>query len=316
MATLTQLLDGVRYDGLVDTGTISVYALRFRKPDGTFLYVLWNLRGSRVVEATVTTDGRPTVTDTFNRAVPVSFVDGKLKLVLSDLPIYVTGARLTGVTPGPNVPDAVPAGTIISALDSADEWVKDEAKDPVLEKPIEDWSGMPMVQGNWTVDTAKIVATENMPVTGQVSALSFKLHAQENAHGLIRRYVSVSARTGKGIRIPEGTTRLGLWMHGRGTWAEVKIGVKNVATGRSWLLLRKDRSSRIADNFDGWRFVDTGDVDEEIASGSCVINRLVVTMPPKQVYVEDLLTTPDPKIAISNITAIPGKFRPYNYLPW
>ena len=94
------------------------------------------------------------------------------------------------------------------------------------------------------------------------------------------------------------------------------MGVKNVSTGESWLILRNDRSSRMADNFNGWRFVHTGDLGEQVADGSCVINRIVVTMPVQQVYLRDLLTTQPPEIAIFGITAVSQTHRPYTYLPW
>ena len=86
--------------------------------------------------------------------------------------------------------------------------------------------------------------------------------------------------------------------------------------GGEIIVLEDHLSGIMADNFDGWRFLDTGDLREDVASGSCVINRLVVTMPPQQVYVRDLLSTVDPEIAVSGITAILGKNPTYNYLPW
>lgn len=315
-ATLTQMLDGARYDGILDAGTTSVYAMRFRKSDGSFLYALWNLRGSRRIEAVVAPGGHPRVTDTFNREVPAKIESGKMNLVISDLPIYVTGATLTGVIPLENIPQPEPQGILVARLDDSGDWIEDTTRDTALEAPIEEWRGMPRVKGNWSIGTVEIAVAPNMPVGGHLRALSFRLNPQEKPHGLIPRYVSLSAKPGKEIQVPKGTTRLGLWLYGKSTWAEVKIGVTDVPSGESWLILQGDTSSRMADNFDGWRFVDTGDLGEDVANGSCVIDRLVVTMPQQQVYVKDLLTTVDPEIAVWGITAIIGKNPTYTYLPW
>jgi len=314
-ATLTQMLDGAKYDGMLDTGTTSVYAMRFRRQDGSFIYALWNLRGSRKITLTVASAGDPCVVDAFNRPVPARIKSGKLDLTISDLPVYVTGVILGAITPGKNVPEPEVQGTIIARLDSADDWSVDTAADSAFEAPRV-WRGMPKVKGDWSVRTAKIAAMPGMPAAGQIKALSFTLVPQEKPHGLIPRYVSLSIKTGKEIPIPEGTTRLGLWLYGRSTWAQVKIGVKDKLSGRSWLILEDDTANRMADNFDGWRFVDTGNLGEDIANGSCVINRIVVTMPQQQVYVKDLRTTANPSVAIAGITAFKEKIPPYNYLPW
>ena len=51
-ATLTQLLDSVKYEGRLDAGSTSLYALHFSRP-GNPRYVLWNLRGRRTVTLAV-----------------------------------------------------------------------------------------------------------------------------------------------------------------------------------------------------------------------------------------------------------------------
>ena len=106
-----------------------------------------------------------------------------------------------------------------------------------------------------------------------------------------------------------------MWVYGNSTWADVKLGIED-EQGDHRLLLAGDRSSRMTDNFDGWRFLRTGDLDPEIASGSCKVNRLVVTMPEQQVYVDELLTTAKPEIAIWGLFAMNDPQPSVNYLPW
>ena len=316
MATLTQVLDGARYDGMLDTGTTSVYAMRFRRSDGSSLYALWNLRGSREVEAAVASGGQPSVRDTFNREVVPQVCSGTMNLRVSDLPIYVTGCTLTAVEPLKNVPDPVPQGTIIAGLDNHGDWTQEAARNSQLEAPLEEWRGMPKVKGEWSVGNVEVATAPHMPFDGEVRTLSFRLLPQKQHHGLIPRYISLSIAPGKEIPIPKGTTRLGLWLHGRNTWAQVKIGIKDSRTGERHLLLHGDTSSQMTDNFDGWRFVDTGDLGEAVSNGCWRVDRLVVIMPEQQVYVKDLMTTADPEIAVARLTAVPRQNRPYTYLPW
>ncbi len=146
-------------------------------------------------------------------------------------------------------------------------------------------------------------------------ALTFTLNPLPGKHGLIPRYVSLSVKPSKEVSIPAGTTELGTWVYGNSTWAEIRLGVEG-ENGNKWLILAGDRSSRMADNFDGWRFLQTGDLGAEVASGSCKITRLVVTMPEQQVYIDELITTPKPQIAISGLYALDGPPPSVSYLPW
>ena len=70
------------------------------------------------------------------------------------------------------------------------------------------------------------------------------------------------------------------------------------------------------DNFDGWRFLQTDWLKPEAAEGSFKINRILIEMPEQQVYVDDLVTTPEPEILISGIYALATKPPAINYLAW
>ena len=70
-------------------------------------------------------------------------------------------------------------------------------------------------------------------------------------------------------------------------------------------------------NFDGWRFLTTdGLADETFQSGQWSVNRIVVTMPEQQVYVDDLLTTKKPQIAVWGVYGINDVLPPISYQPW
>lgn len=102
-----------------------------------------------------------------------------------------------------------------------------------------------------------------------------------------------------------------LWnLRGNSTWAVVYLGGTR-ADGSKFLT-----SCDEGDNFDGWRFLRTGWLGPEFHDGSCKIDRLVVTMPEQQVYVDDLMTTPKPEIAIRGLSAMDTPPPDVNYLPW
>lgn len=310
-ATLTQLLDGAKYEGKLNTGTTSVYALRFRQPDGALLYAIWGLRGSRHVAATLVAEGRPEVVDALNRPVEVRSRGKKLSLTISDLPLYVRGVEIEAIEPGRNLPDRLPRRTLISPLDNLSDWKAETQPDTAFEAPRE-WRGMPKAMGNFEITYQPGIAP---PGTEAKGATTFTQRHLPGKHGLIPRYVSLVATPGNEIPIPAGTTQLGVWVYGNSTWAEVKLGLEN-AEGNKWLVLDDDSSCLMTDNFEGWRFLQTGQLSEDVYAGSCKLRRIVVTMPEQQVYVDDLLTTKKPQIAIWGLYSIQGKVPAVNYLPW
>ena len=109
---------------------------------------------------------------------------------------------------------------------------------------------------------------------------------------------------------------MGLWVRGNSTWGQVKLGIRG-AEGRARLLLEDDPAGRMVDNFDGWRFLDTGDLgDDDLATGEWSLDRIVITMAEKQVYVDQLCTTRKPEISLWGLRAIQGTSPVVNYLPW
>lgn len=324
-ATLTQMLDGAKYDGLLETGSTSVYALRFRKPDNSFVYALWNVSGSRKISVSVVPGGRPAVWDTFNRPMKVSISSGSMELAISDLPIYVTGAVLSKITLWENVPEPKSDGTLIAQFSNPDDWMFNA--DRGYWQPA--WAN-PRVKGIWTITAEKLTAPpELQPARGQVQAVSFKLLRRDDtrvdtAFGLLAREGYFGLKPGKEIPIPKGTTRLGVWLYGRSTWGQVLLVMKDPKTGAEtfvggwgiWGISRPEHE--ICDNFDGWRLLRTEPLPESVTNGSYVLSGVFVSMFPQQVYVKDLRSTPKPELTIGGLVAFKERVKsPTNtYLPW
>jgi hypothetical protein len=144
-------------------------------------------------------------------------------------------------------------------------------------------------------------------------AIRLAFRPTPGAHGLIPRYVALRADAGSEVPIPTGTTELGLFVHGSSTWAEVRLGVVNEKR-EAYYLIFHDRTARMADNFDGWQFLSTGNLGREVADGTSRVNRLAVMMPEQQVYVDDLVRTAQPQIA--GLHAMDTRPPSVNYLPW
>ena len=305
-ATLTQLLDGARYERTLHTGTTSVYALRFRRNDGTPIHVLWNLYGRRRAELTFAGAGKPVVVDALNRPVRVRVGGRRCKLTLCNLPLYVIGVDVERVNPGGNVAQSLPQRRLLSPLEDLSDWTLSTQPDEDFEKPRE-WMGVPKVMGRFDVIRQKQI----MPPDRRArAAVTFALRAQDTPHGLIPRYVSLESPAGREIAIPAGTTRLGMWVHGQSTWARLRLGLEN-AEGKRELVSLKSYEC-----FDGWRFLQTDMLGDDVQRGASIITRLVVTVPVSQVYVDELVTTPHPRIAIWGLHASDAKPPAPNYLPW
>jgi hypothetical protein len=274
------------------------------------LYAIWNLRGRRLLIAKLAGGGKPEAVDAINRPFRLSVNGSDLALIASELPIYFSGGVIQSLMPGANVPADSPRGKPLALLDDPEAWTADSKPDKTFEAPLR---GVPRVRGPFDV-TAPVGCLPSGERDGK--RLTFTLQPLASTHGLIPRYISLTARPGQEIPIPNGTTRLGIWVHGNSTWAQVKFGVRN-ADGKTRLMPNYDFAGRMADNFDGWRFLDTGNlVDDALQSGSCRLDRIVVTMPERQVYVDQLRTTAKPQISIWGLRAIRGQLPAVSYLPW
>ena len=51
VATMTSQLDGAKFTRLVPTGSASVYAVEFERPDNRFVTAMWTLRGTQAIKA-------------------------------------------------------------------------------------------------------------------------------------------------------------------------------------------------------------------------------------------------------------------------
>ena len=313
-ATMTQLLDGGVYDGKLDAGTHSIYGMRFRKADGTHLCALWNLRGRRRVTLSSSDDADFTVVDALNRPIETRKDPDGLSLVLGDLPTYVLGPRVERITPNTNVPELLSADwKRIAPLPGPSQWSIERQPDPAFGKPGK-WGGVPRIRGNFAIIRPQPLIAPGLDKFDGIRISQDRHHAS----GLVPRYARLTLDASKTIAIPAGTTRLGLWVYGNDTWAEIKFRIQD-AQGNEYIPLERDPGAVMADNFTGWRFLCTPYLNKfgtDIAQGGHRVVGLVVAMPEQHVYVDELVTTAHPWVAVSGVYVSERPDVPINYMPW
>jgi hypothetical protein len=122
-ATTTQQLDGAKFSRIIPTGTTTLYAFEFQKPDGQFVTCIWTPNASQQVWLQASR-GQLVVTDLMSnqRVLPLS--KGRAALMAGADPVFVESARPLKLEAGATVETGLPPQeySIISPLDDVSQW--------------------------------------------------------------------------------------------------------------------------------------------------------------------------------------------------
>ena len=270
-ATLTRHLDGATFDRWIPTGSHSVYCLRFTRPQGGPVLVLWTLRGRRPVTL-ATAAATATVTDSMDNATDVRAAGGAVTVTVGGSPVYVTGlADVPAITLGE--PDhsaaiaevrsrnaetwhsgpAAPASTAVHEVTLArlgdGSWRFDAARDEAYERNNFDTARAPAPM------TAAVVTDPGRD--GPVLAVHFDPPNQD------RKLMPWYARLvpSKPIVIPGRAAALSLSVKGASDWGRVVYCLRD-AKGERWLSVGRKDAWTCDDPhawssfcFDGWRYL-------------------------------------------------------------
>ncbi len=306
-ATMTSVLDRARYAGRLDTGSASVYALRFQAKDGRSLYALWTVRGERDV--------------TLRLTAPAAFIDAMHnersladgKLVVSESPVYVrTSGEAAGVTLGrARHAEKPPSGAVLlDSLADASHWTPLDGRSDLLETVNPRYPRRPG-QIEWTAvrDSEK----------GPVGAITVR---PAPGSSLVPMYGILESR--RGIRIKGQPKRLGLWVKGNSSWGRVSFELTD-AKGERWTFAggSEDSYGRSFINFDGWRWMEidlcghfrndypwplhgnwTSQDGDGLVDYPVTVTKLIVEVRDHVVYVNELVRVRDPSIALSGLHAL------------
>lgn len=270
-ATMTRLLDGAVFDRWIPTGSHSVYCLRFARPQGGPVHVLWTLRGRRPVTL-ATTAGFATIIDSMDNATTVKAIGGSVSVTVGSAPVYVTGL------------DGVPAITL-GAPDHSDAVAESRRRN------AETWHSGPVTSttasvherrlallgdGSWRFDPARdeIFERNNYDTSRYHAALTARVVADEGRDGPAlavhmdpptpeRKYMPWYARLvpEKPLVIPGSADALGLFVKAASDWGRIVYCLRD-AKGERWLSVGSkdawtcdDPHSWSSFCFDGWRYL-------------------------------------------------------------
>ena len=264
IAWLTQALDQAAFEKVVETGSTAMYMVTFKRPDGGRVTPAWVVRGAQKAVIQVAS-GTPVVRDVYGNALAVPFADGKLEVLLTDTPVYITGAEVTGVAS--REPVELPAQTGAVIVDFADPaQLKTVAeKNPILER---NWD-FPRLKGDFetafeTVDGA--------------TALKVELKPDADGRKLFQRYVEFALA--KPVVLEGRPEAFNVRLKGNGGWGRVMFELVD-AKGRIWTSCGNQYvgSCNASDNrgdsfisFDGWQTMRIPLVRQYEGSDQSVMN--------------------------------------------
>lgn len=270
-ATMTRMLDGAAFDRWVPTGSHSVYALRFTRPQGGPVLVLWTLRGRRPVTLG-TKAATVTVTDSMDNAADLKAAGDGVVVEVGGSPVY-----FTGIDEVPVITSGVP--------DHADDVAECRRRN------AETWHGGPAApgttamhertiarlgDGGWrfagdrdevyeknNYDTARYHAPQTARIVADPGHAGPVLAVHLDPPRTERRYMPWYDRLvpEKPIDIPGRAAALGLRVKGASDWGRVVYCLRD-ARGERWLSVGRrdawtcdDPHSWSAFCFDGWRYL-------------------------------------------------------------
>jgi len=253
IATMTQQLDGAKFSRVVPTGSPVVYAVEFKKPDGTFVTVAWRVRGT---QKALWSQLRMKAGETYS-AVDMMGNDRSdwnsvnsfhYGFVLSPEPIFITtnhpfrtfdGFGLEQYEDRPTLPTQSNPGAKIASQPSNRSASK--SRSPFLISslyPFSDWQvemerstelefynfENPRRKGDFTFET---VAHLN----GETNALKITPRLPVAGSPFLPMY-SVLAHA-RGVEIPGVPTEIGLMVNGNGGWGRIIFELED-AGGQRW----------------------------------------------------------------------------------
>ena len=248
-ATLTSVMDGVKFSRAFDTGSTTVYAVEYRRLDGKYATALWCSRGDadfKVVAASgfLGLGGGGTVTELYGatRSLP----GGESVVKGGTSPVYlVTEKPLESVTVGerryPKTERILAHATTQAKLPAAKIEV-----DPQMES-----------KGHRFLPILK-PATFALEKTDEGLAVTLDLEKSKNRSKFVTEYTTV--RFAEPVPLKGEPSVIGIRTKGNSNWGQLRFEIedadgevfKNLSTGSAWGCDIMDWPGNLAVNFDGW----------------------------------------------------------------
>ncbi len=224
-ATTTLLLDGATFSRAVPTGSPVVYAVEFKKKDGSFVTCMWTIRGRRTAWCQGLTAAKATLTDTMANEDKVTVADGTGAIPVSPSPVFLTTSNATSrIECGPPRYADHPGqdSFIISSLGAMDEWRIEKRRSVELETY------------NYT-EPRRVGNFEYREVDefdGKKNVLQVRPQLPVPGSEYLPMYSVLTHRDG--VEIPAEPTEIGLMVNGNGGWGRIIFELEDAA-GERWV---------------------------------------------------------------------------------
>lgn len=243
IATVTRVLDRATFTGKLDTGSLTVYALAFRRADGREVTALWTTVGEAEVD--VAFARRATVESVALLGAAETFRGRRRRVRVGTSPCYlvsdqpVKSARVRGRRYAPP-PEGFAA---VEPLAATNRWVLDTGHASMTNRNPE----LPIRQ----LGTFNLRAVKD-PERG--ACLEVALVKQGELNPLISEFTFL--RAAEPLEAPGQPTDVGLWVKGDSGWGKIVFEIEDARqttwrTEGTW----HDWPGDLSVNFDGWRFL-------------------------------------------------------------
>ncbi len=342
LATLTRVLDGMEYQGFLETGSDSVYLLHFARKDGAQVFPFWTVRGQRELRLNVKGAAAAKVIAQDGNTTEIAAKDGLLMVTATASPAWLelpAGASLSCAQLGePKYPDSEPRGKVsrLSPLDSLDGWKIAEEPNPLLDyyNPM-----TPRRKGDFSI----------APEGGALKVVARPLKTGKPTMPMYAELISE-----KKMELPGKPAEIGLWVDGNSGWGRIIFELED-ASGQRWTSIgarskggsdwMKDwlgekgnteyQPGETADwntddlfgfsrvNFDGWRYVGVplpGQYPGEgyhwpangqwrsdkdgIAHYPLILKKVIVELPERTLYLTRFEPPKRPEISLRNLVSV------------
>ena len=248
----TQVFDQVQFLRMIPTGSLTAYALEFKRAaDGRFIYALWTARGNVKGAITFPAGTKATHITTLGKEKVCSGTE-----VLGPVPFYIVAdkkmesVQVEMQRTFANEPGDPARATVAAPMDNADIWTLVTGEDKRL-LPAGD-SKFLRRPGKFTVSTVK----DDL----KGDCIEVKLVPEGDCPALISEYGFLRMKTP--VEIAGTPDTVGVWVKGNSSWGKIFLELED-ADGDVWLSAGSggygcntyDWPGLMDLNYDGWHFL-------------------------------------------------------------
>jgi len=261
-AALTSALDTVKFERQLDTGSTTVYALEFKKADGTYAYAFWCARGA--FELTLDNSANTGFLQLGNPGAVLTEFYGKthtlkgekLQIKCGTAPVYLCTKK----------PIKFVAITERSFPEEAARAAKAKLGSPFDDVALVTMAPDPMITTNHT-DFLPInkpgsftMANVNDPDKGKAISVTLDLSKDPYKSNYIVEYTTLTLK--KPMPVAGNPKAVGIWIKGNSSWGQVRFEIEDAQgeifkgiTTDGWGCDVYDWPGNTCLNFDGWCYV-------------------------------------------------------------